>query len=257
MKRLTCALALSGLISTGALAPTAGKQPQSIQPLLISAVLKAHSVPQRPDVLSAFTAEAVKLTSYDGGVEGEPPKFFERKVSVSAQGRAFKRHKADPLGLRERIDLFDGRLAYHAEFESGREAPEVSHVGDLPSGAVEFSVGTFGLLPVLRRLSDPATEAVYVGHRAGRQHEFKVVVNNDNWSVYSDERHMIRRLKIGNRTIEYADYRTVEGMLLPFIQRFSVGDRLVYELVFTRIELTPSFPAGYFTHDALSTEKAR
>lgn len=67
-----------------------------------------------------------------------------------------------------------------------------------------------------------------------------------NWIVYCDQQHLIRRLEFGNKIIEYADYRLVNGIRLPFVQRLSFRGKLAYELVFTSIELGHDLPASYF-----------
>jgi hypothetical protein len=176
-------------------------------------------------------------------------------VSVSSDGIAFRRRKVDPQELRVQLDLFDGRAAYHTLAERGRQV-EVNQMDDLQLRALEFSTRTFGLIPILQQLLDPATKAVYLGRSRG-QDKFKVKSPTGGWILYSDQGHIIRSVEIGHKSIEYADYRSVGGVRLPFIQRFSTGGHLNYELVFTRIDLTPDFPDNHFSRAALSWENVR
>jgi hypothetical protein len=257
MKKLICALFLSGLASMGLAAPSSGKLHQPASIVSIAEVRQAHNVQQGPDALLAFTAEAVKLISYPGELDSESSSFFERKVKVSIGAGAFKRHRVDPLGVREQFDLFDGREVYHTVVETGKQVEEVNQMGDSPSGDLAFSIKTFGLVPVLKQLSDPATEILYLGRTARREDKFEVKTPTGSWTLYCDQRHIIRKAEIGTRSIEYADYRSVEGTRLPFIQRVYIGGRLSYELVFTSIDLNPTFPAGYFSREAFSKEIAR
>lgn len=258
MMKSIYALALSGLIAGGALAPPTGRSEAPARPFSIGAVLKAHNIPIRePDALANTFAEAVKLTSNRPDVGPESPSFFEWTVSVYTQGTAFKRRKVDSQGLREQIDLFDGRLAYHFEFERGNRLPEEEHVGASRFDAVELGVRTFGLLPVLRQLSDVSTRVVHMGRTTGGQNWFRVAAATGEFFVYSDRRHLIRRAEFGDMTIEYAGYREVGGARLPFIQRVTVGKRLIYELVFTQIDLNHQVPEDYLSPDRILAETDR
>jgi hypothetical protein len=218
-------------------------------------VLRAHNVPQNPEALSAFDAEAVRLTSRPAGIDRELPSFFERHAEVVMAGNAYKRHMADPLRQREQFDLFDGGTPYHAE--RGRLAEHPNQVTDSESGGVEFSVKTFSLVPILKQLSDRATEVVYLGRAPGSQDKFDIKTATDRWTLYADSEHLICRIEVRGEAIEYADYRPVDGVQLPFIQRLSIGGQLLQELLFTKIVLNPKLPSGYFSRDALAKEIVR
>lgn len=266
MKKLIGALLLGGLFSTGLFALSSEKPDQSApavsireagqsaSPVSIDAVLRAHNVPQNPNALSAFVAEGERLTSRPAGIDREMPSFFERQVSVAIAGNTYKRHTADPLGQREQVDLFDGSLPYHAVSESGRLAEATNQMTDSQARGVEFSVKTFSLVPVLKQLADPATQVVYLGRTVGSQDKFDVKTATDRWTLYADTEHLICRLEVRDRVIEYASYRSVDGVRLPFIQRLSIGGQLVQEIVFTRIDLNPKLPYDYFSHEALAKE---
>jgi hypothetical protein len=250
MKKLICTIVLGGLISTGVLALSFGKPEPHANGISIDEVLQAHNVARDPGALSTWLAEAVKLTSYAGGPESDFSNFFERKVTVVVDGDSFKRRRADPLGLREQVDLFDGQLAHHSVKEKDWPVDE-EKAGDSQFAAAQSSIRTFGLVPILRRLSDPATDVVYAGRTARKEDKFKMKTATGDWTLYCDQQHTICRVEIGDKLIEYADYRSVEGVRLPFIQRLSFGGRLIYELVFTRIEFKPVLPSGYFTREAV------
>lgn len=226
-------------------------------PVSIGEVLSAHNVSQNPDVFSSFDAEAVRLTSRPPEIDRQLQSFFERRVTVVMAGDAYKRHTADPLRLREQYDLFDGSVPYHAVIENGKLVAQANPVADSESRGVEFSIKTFGLVPILKQLSDPATEAVYLGRTAYGQDKFDVKTSTDRWTLYTDAERLISRIEVRGRTIEYASYRLVDGVRLPFIQRLSSGGQLVQELNFTRITLDPKLSSSYFSREALSKEMAR
>ncbi len=259
---------LGSLFSTGLLASSSekpaqpvhaiaiGKADQSASPVSINEVLRAHNALQNPDLLSASIGEAVRLTSRPRATDRELPGFFERQVSVIRAGNAYKRYTADPLKLREQIDLFDGSTPYHAVTEGGVVAEEANPMNDWQSKGVEFGVKTFGLVPILKQLSNPTTEVVYLGRTIYRQDKFDVRTATDRWTLYTDMEHLISRIEAGERAIEYASYRSVDGVRLPFIQRMSIGGQLVQELIFTRIALNPRLASNYFRPETLSRQTA-
>lgn len=269
MKELLGVLILGCLLSTGLLAlpsekpdhpvpsVSIGEANQPASSISINEVLRAHNVPQNPDSLSAFSAEAVRLTSRPPGIDRELPSFFEREVSIVVAGNAYKYHTADPLRLREQYDMFDGSIPYHAVTERGRVIEEANQLADSQSRGVEFSVKTFGLAPILKQLSDPATEVVYLGRTVGSQDKFDIRTATDRWMLYADTEHLIRRVEMRDRAIEYASYRSVDGVRLPFIQRLSIGGQPFQELIFTRINLYTKLPSGYFSREAFTKEIAR
>lgn len=268
MKKFIGVLILGGLFSSGLLAlpfekparpvprVAIGEANQPASPLSIGEVLSAHNVAQRA-ALSAFSAEAVKLTSRPPGIDPQMTSFFERQVSVVVNGDSYKRHTADPLGLREQFDLFDGSAPYHAVIEQGRLAEAAHPMTDSEARGVEFGVKTFSLVPILKQLSDPATESVYLGRTVYGQDKFDVRTTTDRWTLYTGAEHLICRLEVRDKVIEYANYRSIDGVRLPFIQRLSIGGHLFQEIVFTRIDLNPKLPSGYFSREALSKEIAR
>lgn len=266
MKKMICTLILGGLFSTGLFS---GKPGHPLPPVpvgeanrpasaaSIGDVLRAHNAAQTADALSAFSAEGVRLTLRPAGVDRELPSFFERQVSFDQVGNSFRLHTADPLKLREQFNLSDGGVLYQAVAEGGGIIQQADRMTDSQSGGVEFSVKTFGLVPILKQLLDPATEATYSGRTAGGQDKFDIRTATDRWTLYADVEHLIRRVEMRDRAIEYASYRPVDGVRLPFIQRLSVGGQPFQELIFTRIKLNPELPPGHFSREAFSKETAR
>lgn len=248
MKRAICALILSSLILLSLIAASPVKTDQPAPD--ISEVLRAHNVPQHTDALKSFVGEAVKLVFYDGGDGDALHRFFERKVRVSTCGVAFKRHSRDALGLRVRVDLFDGRAGYRAVMESGARVGEANIIEDSQLKSARFAVATFGLAPILKQISRQPSMVFYAGRAARNEDMFQMRTEFGLLAIFADQQRLIRRVEAGNKTIEYADYRNVSGSRLPFIQRLYVAGRLVHELIFTEIDLAPTFPAGYFSRES-------
>ncbi|HYV05847.1 MAG TPA: hypothetical protein VFB82_14730 [Blastocatellia bacterium] len=249
MKTLIYTLVLGGLISGAMFSPISGNVKKTTPLISITDVLRAHTEARDYAALSTWLAEGVKLTSLPGGLESDLASFFERKLKVVSDGRSFKRYKADPLGLREQIDLFDGRSAFHTVKENGRQVEETALAGS-ELAPVEFSIRTFGLVPILRELAEPTTNVTYLETTPRRQDKFLVRGAIGDWTVYCDQQHTICRVEIGDKVIEYADYRSVDGVRLPFFQRVYLNGRLVYEIIFTKIELGRVLPAGYFKRES-------
>jgi hypothetical protein len=253
MKKLIYAAVAASLLCLGWIA-FSGSASSRVAVPLFQDVLRAHGGREAIASTVAFHAQAVRLTST------QLPAFFERRLRVSVDSAKFKRHTTDPLGLRDRGELFDGNAGFYAASssdEQGRAAPQVLPMDSGRVRAARFSVETFGLLPLLRRCADPATEAIFEGRTPGSLDKFRVKTPAGDWSVYADQSHLIRKVEIGDKTIQFADYRSIGGLQLPFIQRLSVGDRLVYELVFSVIDPNPTFPADYFNPETLARETAR
>ena len=266
MKKLIGTLILGSLLCLGLFALSYAKPDQSAPPVSIGVadrpaspvsigdVLRAHNVPQNPDALSAFVAEAVRLTSRPAGIDRESPSFFERQVSVVMADNRYKRYTADPLKQREQVVLFDGSAFHYAVSERGKLAEEANQMMDSQARGVELNVKTFNLVPILKQLSDPATEVIYLGRTVGSQDKFDVKTATNRWTLYADTEHLICRIEVRDRVVEYASYRSVDGVRLPFVQRLSIGGQLVQEMVFTRIALNPDLPADCFSGAALSKQ---
>jgi hypothetical protein len=257
MKITILALVLCILGSCGMTPPPPGYQAQPAPDSPIAGVLRAHNVQPGAALLSACTIEALRLPSFPADPDSDVPHFFERKQVVSIQGNAFISHSVAPLGVRTQTYVFDGRAGYLSLAEKGSPV-EVTAIEGPELRAVEFGVKTFGLVPILNLLSDPKTESVHLGRTARKQDKFQVRTPGGNWTLYANQQHLISRLEAGDQIIEYADYRTTdEGLSLPFIQRAYRGGKLLYELVFTRVELNRAFAPGYFSRETLTREVSR
>jgi len=230
--------------------PCFAKRHQPAPGVTIDDVRLAHHLPLDIKVLSAYKVEAVRLRSLYNEPDSELPNFYERMTEIAVDGTRFKSHQIDPQEVREERDVSDGEAAFHTEVEEG-VVVKANQMEDQQFRDVEVNVKTFGLLPVLNQISDPATQIVHVGRTTRKEDMFEVRTAYGSWTLYADQWHIIRKLKVGERTIEYAAYRYVQGVRLPFIQRVYVGGRLKYELAFSRIELNQVFPSGYFGNASL------
>ncbi len=253
MKRLISAVVVASLFSIGWIWLSSSASSRSVQPLF-QAVLQAHGGQEALGSTVAFQAQAVRLTST------QPSAFFERQLRVSVNGTKFRRHIIHPLGLSEQEELFDGQAGFHTTSSRAEPGNGDSLMRPMDNGrlrAVKFSIETFGLLPLLRQCADSATEAIFAGRAPGSLNKFQVRTPTGEWRVYADSSHLIRKLEIEDKTFAFADYRTVNGLRLPYIERVSVGDRLIYELVFSAIDLNPSFSADHFKSETLGRDTAR
>lgn len=251
MNKRICAWTLTLLIMAGLVVASFGGANRPDPAILIGEIRQAHNVWQHPEIISASASEAVKLTSIYSRFDSGLPNFFERKVSVSVAGNAFKLNKVDPAALREEIEMFSGQEAYSIVMEMGKQIGEASPVANSQYETVEFGIKNLGLIAILKHISDPAAEVTYLGRTARQEDKIEVRIATGNFIIYADREHRIRRVEVGKNIIEYADYRPVKEVLLPFIERAFVRGQLMYELVFTKIDLNPNFPAGYFSRDAL------
>jgi hypothetical protein len=259
-KKVIGLLVLSGLLSIALLASRLSREkleePSAVF-ISIRDLLEAHNVLGDPDVLSVFFAEAQRTVSLAAATNGKPPGAFTRLVTVARYRQVFRYERADPLVSTRQIDLFDGYAIYHAMSVNRRLIEESKQSGDSTSEAVGLEIKTFGLLPILRQLAEPKTESVYEGRTAQGLDRLQVRTPTRVWTVYADSEHLIRRLEFRDNAIEYDDYRAVEGVRLPFGQRFYVRGKPYYELSFTKIDLKPAFPPDYFSHETLVKEIVR
>jgi hypothetical protein len=110
---------------------------------------------------------------------------------------------------------------------------------------IEFQIETFGILPLLKRLSNPATRVAYVGNTS-KGDQFEVKTGYGSWYFYVNSQHLIDRLQFDELTITFDDYRQVEGLNLPFHQTASKGDDFLHEIRFSEIDLDPAFASDVF-----------
>jgi hypothetical protein len=255
MKRLIRVMAITGFIAFGCWAAFSRNAPRAISAPLFQEALNAHGGREAINSITAFRVQGVRLTST------LPPGFFERRLRVEVADRKFRRQITDPLGLRTHTELFDGQMGFYVVSNAREQqegiTPQTLRMSEDRLRAVKFSVETYGLLPLLQRCADPTAEVISQETTLARLIKFRVRTSAGEWNVYADESRLIRKIEIGDKTLQFADYRSAGGLRLPFIERLSVGQQLVYEMVFSTIELNPTFPADYFKPEALAREAVR
>lgn len=188
-----------------------------------------------------FSQEAT--LSYYIGASADPQRRFERKLNLSTDGLVVRYDRAT-LNTNQSY-LFDGNTLIRTTFQAGTQL-DVNTVDGAEAASIKFQMATCGLLPVLKRLSDPATQVIYVG-ATEKGDRFQVKTGGGSWYFYSNSNHLIDRLEVGEINITYGDYRTVDGLTLPFYQNVRKGETLLYELRFDAFELSPVFAPGFRT----------
>lgn len=202
-----------------------------------------------PGGFSVFV-KARKLTTIFSDPDSELPNFFEREVEVSVDGNAFRLEKVDPAQWSKEIEMFDGGVFHRIVFKREKKIEEIRQKGPAPYDALEFNFQNLGLIPVLSYLSDPATQSRFLGRTARKEDKLEVNVGGRLFVLYLDSEHIIRKVQIGKYTIEYGDYRDIEGVRVPFIARVFTKGHLFCELIFTEINLHPVFPPTHFSGGA-------
>jgi len=230
MKRFVCALIAVALIISGMGIASSGRTARLKSSPLFEEVLQAHGGRWAIGSIRGFRAEAVRLTST------RPPEYIERRLIVSASGSQFKRHMIDPLGLIDRFEIFDGQIGHYRIVERGAAEDQPRLMDSDRLRAVKFSINTYGLVPILQTCSDPAVEAVFLGRASRSLDKFVIKTEAGERFIYADRSHRIVRVDIGDKILQFADYRSVNGLQLPYLQRVSLGGQLIYQLTFSTIE---------------------
>lgn len=220
---------------------------------LIDEILRAHNVSLAP---AAFVAEASRMMYRSIDSENEEPRSIERKVMVASNGSVFRHDQVDPQGLLKQSDLLENGKLYRTEIEEGKRTKTAAQLGALDYQSVRFRVMSFGIIPILKQLQESSVAVVRRERAEEGQEKLTVEIASDTWAVYIDLNHLIRKIeRVRNRhnlAIEYFDYHMVSSVQLPFGERIYVDGRLAYGLTFTRIDLNPSFPDGYFSRETLA-----
>jgi hypothetical protein len=255
MRKLMYASIVTMLVSVGLWMTLSGRAAPSVTLLSSEEVLRAHGGREALASVVAFRAQVVRLTSTF------PPAFIERWLLVSVDGGRFRRETVDPHGLRPQIEVFDGHAGLHvvagSPDEKGAAVSRVLLKDNDQWRATRFAIATCGLLPMLRACADPGADVLFLERTPDLLDKFQVTTSAGDWFIYTDLSHLIRRVEMGSKVFQFADYRPVGELQLPFIQRLSIGDRLIYELYFSTIELNPTFPADYFNPATLAQDVAR
>jgi hypothetical protein len=180
--------------------------------------------------------------SYHIEASAGPQSRFERKLNLSTDGPVVRFDRAT-LNMNQSY-LFDGNTLVRTTFQAGTQL-DVKPVDGTEAASIRFQIATFGLLPILKRLSDPAAQVSFVGAMKEGD-RFQVKTGGGSWYFYTNSNHLIDRLEIGEINITYDDYRTVDGLTLPFYQNVRKGKTLLYEIKFDAFELGPVFGSGFF-----------
>jgi hypothetical protein len=211
-------------------------------PPFLEGVLRAHGGAEAVGRVQAFRAEAVRLTS------AQLPSFIERRLTVIVEGEKFRRESQAPRGLRRRVEWVDAQRG--VQFLSGGSSeaqPILKEMDARRLQAVRSSVALFGLLPMLQRCVAPNSEVTLLGADGAGGERFRLGADGGEWVLSTDGSHLIRSVERGPWLLQFADYRSVGGLRLPFVQRVFRDRQLVYELIFSSVEVNPRLPAGAFT----------
>lgn len=259
MKKRIIVPALSGImLLTGIAFAFSGKVNRPA--LIINDVLRAHNMPQTPDALTAYFAQAKRLTYYLVEPGSDLPGHYESIVTVAVNKDVCRRDKVYRQGEKQ-IDICDSRNTYRAEIQNGKLASPIRQLEDSESQSAQSAIRMFGIVQVLKQLEANGDQAVSMGVTEDGQEKFAIKTEVEEWILYVNSEHLISRLQMVRNshyvTIDYADYRWIDGIQLPHIEKVYVDGALLYELFFTQIDLRPSFPADYFSRDALTWEGIR
>ncbi|HET6979816.1 MAG TPA: hypothetical protein VFI24_26020 [Pyrinomonadaceae bacterium] len=208
----------------------------------VSTVLKTHGA-YNVKLRSKYTQTAT-LTYFTNGSTGLQ-RVLDVKLKLSVND-TFARYDQT---------TFDGSQSYLLDGQNLIRSDagikqEVKTLDATEAAAIKFQISTFGLLPMLKRISDQRSQVSYVG-RTAKGHRFQVKTSKGSWYFYANSNHLIDRLEIENINITFGDYRTVQGMKLPFYQQVKKADKLLYEIKFDTFEFNPVFAADFFKSAAL------
>lgn len=207
-------------------------------------VLKAHGGREAIQQAVVFRARATRITPT------LPPAFIERRVLVEAEGEKFRRHTVDPLGLRDQEESFDGVTGWYSVLDasnpesSGRS--QRSSMNSVRVKEVDFQVRIFGLIPLLRQIAATNPESISQEPAPGLPERFRVKALDGDLVVSTDPGRRVHQIEVGDKTLQFADYRTVDGVQLPFFERVWSNSSLLYELVFSKIEFKPKVSVDPF-----------
>ena len=203
----------------------------------VSTVLKAHGG-YNIKLRSKYTQTAT-LTYFMNGSNGLQ-RVLDVKLKLSVDDTLTRYDKT--TFDRSQIYLLDGQNLIRNDAGIKQEGKTLD---GSEAAAIKFQISTFGLLPILKRLSDPRSQVSYVGPTA-KGHRFQVTTIKGSWYFYANSNRLIDRLEIENINITFGDYRTVQGMKLPFLQQVRKADKLLYEIKFDTFEFNPVFAADFF-----------
>jgi hypothetical protein len=221
-----------------------GEQMASHNAISVSvfSVLQAHggaSVKEWP----RFTQQGT--LTYHPNLSAGSQGVFERKLTLSVDGSSVRYDKATLN--RSQSYFFDGRTVIRTTFDATTKS-DVKVIEGVEAASIRFQMATFGLLPILKRLSESGVQVVYVG-ATSKGNQFQVKGLNGSWYLYANSDFLIERLEVNDVNVTYSDFRTVEGLTLPFREEVRKGDKLLYEINLDTFDLNPVFAPGFFKSD--------
>jgi hypothetical protein len=202
-------------------------------------VLQAHGG-QNNNQWPRFTQQGTLM--YYPNISAGSQGMFERKLmlSVDASCARYDRTTLD----RTQSYLFDGQTVVRTTFDTETQL-EGRVINGVEAVSIRRQIATFGLLPILRRLSEPNKQVVYIG-ATSKGNRFQVKTIDGSWYFYANSNNLIDRLEDGEISITYGDYRTVQGLTLPFYQQVRKNDKLLYDIKLGTFDLNPVFAVGFF-----------
>lgn len=211
--------------------------------ITVNTVLQAHGV-DKDKAGSAFKQDAI-LTYYEESPTGPKP-MAQQELNFSTDGSLFRLDKTifNTTPNRTQSFLFNGQTLVQTTREGGTQL-DAKVPDNLEVAFVKFQMDSFDLLPVLRHLWDPSMQVVYLGVTSkGNQFLIKTAVGDRFF--YTDSNNLIVRFEADETNITYSDYRTFDGLNLPFQQHVKKGDKLLYEIKFGAYDFNPVFAPEHF-----------
>lgn len=205
---------------------------------LVLAILQAHSGGSDRD-FSRFSQKGTQ--TYQVRLSNKTQE-FDRKLSLATDGLVVRFDRSTP-DLNQSY-LLNGNSLVRTTLRQGTR-PEAKPVDGVEAASIKFQIATCGLLPVLKRLSDPETKVFHVGATL-KGNRFEVKTVNGSWYFYVNSNRLIERLEVGEVTVTFDDYRKVRGMILPFKQYVKKGELFLYEINFDTFVINPDFAADFF-----------
>lgn len=250
MRKNTLGFALGALLLTGSITVVVKisnetNQPAARNPVSIFTVLQAHGG-YNDQARSRFTQNAT-MTTYVQDDLGISQDQRERKLKFSID-RSIVRYDKTSLH-KSHMFLFDGHTMVRTTYQPETQ-PEVKVLNGNEAEVAKFQPATFGLLPILKRLSDPHAQVVYMG-TTEKGNRFHVKTPRGVWDIYTNSNHLIERVEVKGATVTYGDYRKVDGLNLPFYQQVRKGNNLLWEIKFDAVDFNPVFADGFFKSDFL------
>lgn len=206
-------------------------------------VLQAHSVRHQERMSFTQKATLIYYMESSGGLQ----RVSEKTLTLSSDGSLVRLDKTT-VDTNQSY-LFLGQTLVRTTYRSGTQK-EVKVVDAAEADSIKVQIGTFGLTPLLKRLSEPNRQVVFLG-ASSKGNRFQVKATNGFLYFYTKPNHLIERLEFDDMSITYGDYRTVDGPNLPFHQQVRKGDRLLYEIRFDTFDFNPVFAAHFFKSDLL------